>query len=107
MHAYRTRIQLRMRALGGGNAGKLHVQHTKSLTFAPPPPRYASLSSRRRRGGGRFYKKFRIADMDRIRAPVDQDSISLAHSNNTLVITYAKPPYILEIEARLSVSFAC
>ena len=35
----------------------------------------------------RFYKKFRIADLDRVGIPVEASRISLAHANNTLILS--------------------
>ena len=35
----------------------------------------------------RFYKKFRIADLDRTGIPLEAARISLAHANNTLIIS--------------------
>ena len=34
----------------------------------------------------RYYKKFTVPDMDRAQLPLDQDAISIAHANNTLII---------------------
>lgn len=46
----------------------------------------------------KYYKKFTVPDMDRAQLPLDQDAISIAHANNTLIIQYKKPQAILEME---------
>ncbi|XP_031552858.1 protein DPCD-like [Actinia tenebrosa] len=46
----------------------------------------------------KYYKKFSIPDMERAKLPLEQKSLSFAHANNTLIITYQKPPLILEQE---------
>lgn len=46
----------------------------------------------------KYYKKFQIPDMERAKVDLEQSAISKAHSNNTLIITYKKPPLILEQE---------
>ena len=35
----------------------------------------------------RYYKKFSIPDMERADLLLNQDNISIAHSNNTLIVT--------------------
>ena len=35
----------------------------------------------------RYYKKFRIPDLERCNIPLDQSSLSYAHANNTLIVT--------------------
>ena len=37
--------------------------------------------------GSRYYKKFTIPDMDRLKLPLQQSAINIAHANNTLLIT--------------------
>ncbi|EDO40351.1 predicted protein [Nematostella vectensis] len=54
----------------------------------------------------KYFKKFSIPDMVRAELPLDQSSISLAHANNTLIISYAKPPMILEQEKLIKVELA-
>ncbi|XP_072025890.1 protein DPCD-like [Amphiura filiformis] len=46
----------------------------------------------------KYYKKYTIPDMDRAQLPLEQNAISLAHANNTLIIQYKKPKAILEME---------
>ncbi|XP_022789369.1 protein DPCD-like [Stylophora pistillata] len=46
----------------------------------------------------KYYKKFQIPDMERAKVDLEQSAISKAHANNTLIITYKKPPLILEQE---------
>ena len=35
----------------------------------------------------RYYKKFRIPDMERCQLPLEQKALSVAHANNTLIIS--------------------
>ncbi|XP_022097728.1 protein DPCD-like [Acanthaster planci] len=46
----------------------------------------------------KYYKKFSIPDMDRAGLMLDQSALTLAHANNTLIITYKKPQEILKME---------
>ncbi len=41
----------------------------------------------------RFYKKYRVPDLDRIGVRVEQKFITTAHANNTLIITVCAPPH--------------
>ena len=55
----------------------------------------------------KYFKRITIEDMARARLPLDDASLSWAHENNTLVVTYKKPQQILKLEkdakaARLS-----
>eukprot|EP00040_Diaphanoeca_grandis_P004759 m.30019 g.30019 ORF g.30019 m.30019 type:complete len:201 (+) comp16200_c0_seq2:210-812(+) len=49
----------------------------------------------------KYYKKFEIADMQRVALFLDEAAFSLAHANNTLIITYAKPQAYLDVEKQL------
>ncbi|KAH3705294.1 protein DPCD-like [Dreissena polymorpha] len=53
----------------------------------------------------KYYKKFRIPDMERCNLPLQQASISVAHANNTLIVSYKKPPPILDMEKALQEEF--
>ncbi|KAL8187456.1 UNVERIFIED_CONTAM: hypothetical protein K2H54_049015 [Gekko kuhli] len=49
----------------------------------------------------KYYKKFSIPDLDRFQLPLDCTALSFTHANNTLIITYQKPPEILAAEEEL------
>lgn len=49
----------------------------------------------------KYYKKFSIPDLDRHQLPLDESSLSFAHANCTLIISYQKPKEILVAEAEL------
>ncbi len=51
----------------------------------------------------RFYKKFQVADMDRYNLPLEEKALSMAHANNTLIISYDKPDEVLKVEQLLAV----
>ena len=36
---------------------------------------------------GRYYKRFSIEDMDRMQQELKQEAISIAHANNTLIVS--------------------
>lgn len=46
----------------------------------------------------KYFKRFAIPDLQRLSLDPDPARISLAHANNTLLITYAKPPEVLRHE---------
>lgn len=46
----------------------------------------------------KYFKRFHISDMERAKLNLEQSEISIAHTNNTLIITYQKPSLILEQE---------
>ncbi|XP_071946891.1 protein DPCD-like [Antedon mediterranea] len=46
----------------------------------------------------KYYKKFTIPDIDRLKLPLEQSAISKAHANNTLIISYSKPSEVLKME---------
>jgi len=46
----------------------------------------------------KFFKKLSITDLDRFSLPYLQPSVSFAHANNTLILSYEKPPEILKFE---------
>ncbi|XP_074614532.1 protein DPCD-like isoform X3 [Acropora palmata] len=49
----------------------------------------------------KYFKRFDIPDMERAQLKLDQGAISVAHANNTLIITYQKPALILEQEKQV------
>ncbi|XP_052102341.1 protein DPCD-like isoform X2 [Mytilus californianus] len=49
----------------------------------------------------KYYKKFDIPDMLRAQIPLNQDSISVAHANNTLIVSYKKPKAIIDMEKQI------
>ncbi|KAA6402624.1 MAG: putative Protein DPCD [Streblomastix strix] len=48
----------------------------------------------------KYYKRFRITDMDRMRLPLEQNALTLSHDGNTLYIRYKKPTIIVEKERK-------
>ena len=46
----------------------------------------------------KYYKKYDIPDMVRSGLKLEQSSLSIAHANNTLIITYRKPQVLLDQE---------
>lgn len=50
----------------------------------------------------KYYKRFDIPDMGRVQSLLQQDNISTAHANNTLIITYKKPTEILHMERQIA-----
>ncbi|XP_025093452.1 protein DPCD-like [Pomacea canaliculata] len=53
----------------------------------------------------KYYKRFNIPDMDRLNLDLKSDQLSIAHANNTLVISYHKPQAVLEVERTLQEEF--
>nr|XP_012624812.1 protein DPCD isoform X2 [Microcebus murinus] len=49
----------------------------------------------------KYYKKFSIPDLDRYQLPLDDSSLSFAHANCTLIISYQKPKEVVEAESEL------
>lgn len=49
----------------------------------------------------KYYKKFPIPDLDRCQLPLEDSSLSFAHANCTLIISYHKPKEVLSAEAEL------
>eukprot|EP00051_Salpingoeca_urceolata_P008395 m.105645 g.105645 ORF g.105645 m.105645 type:complete len:128 (-) comp15731_c0_seq3:77-460(-) len=49
----------------------------------------------------KYFKRFSVPDMERLGIELDQDAVSLAHANNTLIISYQKPPAVLALEKQL------
>ncbi|XP_033113405.1 protein DPCD-like [Anneissia japonica] len=49
----------------------------------------------------KYYKRFNIPDLERLKLPLEQSAISHAHANNTLIISYAKPSAVLEMEKKV------
>ncbi|XP_032278849.1 protein DPCD isoform X1 [Phoca vitulina] len=68
------------------------------------PVRKSSVVPRRmnpKARGRRYYKKFSIPDLDRYQLPLDESSLSFAHANCTLIISYQKPKEVLAAESEL------
>ena len=40
----------------------------------------------------RYYKRFSIPDMQRCDLALEQEALTVAHANNTLIITVSQPP---------------
>uniref|UniRef100_A0A8C3X1C1 Protein DPCD n=1 Tax=Catagonus wagneri TaxID=51154 RepID=A0A8C3X1C1_9CETA len=49
----------------------------------------------------KYYKKFSIPDLDRYQLPLEDSSLSFAHANCTLIISYHKPKEVLAAESEL------
>ncbi|XP_074643042.1 protein DPCD-like isoform X2 [Tubulanus polymorphus] len=49
----------------------------------------------------KYYKKIEVPDLRRLNIPLHQQHISVAHANNTLIITYEKPKELLAFEAEV------
>ncbi|KAJ8025394.1 Protein DPCD [Holothuria leucospilota] len=49
----------------------------------------------------KYYKRFSIPDLDRAQLPLEQSAVSFAHANNTLIISYKKPPEIYSLEKEI------
>ncbi|XP_040848206.1 protein DPCD isoform X1 [Ochotona curzoniae] len=49
----------------------------------------------------KYYKKFSIPDLDRHQLPLDEASLSVAHANCTLIISYQKPKEVVAAESEL------
>ncbi|XP_062513606.1 protein DPCD-like [Corticium candelabrum] len=46
----------------------------------------------------KYFKKYDIPDMTRAGLKLEQEALSIAHANNTLIISYKKPQLIVEQE---------
>ncbi|CAF0885037.1 unnamed protein product [Adineta steineri] len=46
----------------------------------------------------KYFKRFSIADLDRLNLPLEESNLAYSHANNTLIITYKKPKAILDFE---------
>ncbi|KAL8580196.1 hypothetical protein ACOMHN_049256 [Nucella lapillus] len=53
----------------------------------------------------KYFKRFSLADLDRMQMELKDENISLAHANNTLIISYKKPAEVLQIERLLQEEF--
>ncbi|XP_048747619.2 protein DPCD-like isoform X2 [Ostrea edulis] len=53
----------------------------------------------------KYFKKISIPDMDRVQFPLQQSALSIAHANNTLIVTYKKPKEILQMEKEIQEEF--
>jgi len=51
----------------------------------------------------KYFKKIQITDMDRLGLPLLSTSVTFGHANNTLLISYEKPPEILKLEEGLRI----
>ncbi|XP_053978965.1 protein DPCD [Hylaeus anthracinus] len=49
----------------------------------------------------KYFKKIRVPDLERIGLNPEQDRISFIHQYNTLIITYKKPPALLDLEKKV------
>jgi len=46
----------------------------------------------------KYFKRFSIADLDRLNLPLEENHLSYTHANNTLIINYKKPRPVLDFE---------
>ncbi|KAK7109088.1 protein DPCD-like [Littorina saxatilis] len=53
----------------------------------------------------KYYKRFDVPDLDRMQLELRQDQISIAHANNTLIVSYQKPREVLDMEKQLQDEF--
>lgn len=51
----------------------------------------------------RYYKKFSIPDMQRCCLQLEQDAVTVAHANNTLIITVSQPAWTVCCTAHFKV----
>ncbi|KAI4498742.1 hypothetical protein M0802_006209 [Mischocyttarus mexicanus] len=49
----------------------------------------------------KYFKKLKVPDLERINLKPEQDRITYTHQYNTLIITYKKPPALLETEKQI------
>nr|XP_012146236.1 PREDICTED: protein DPCD isoform X1 [Megachile rotundata]XP_012146237.1 PREDICTED: protein DPCD isoform X1 [Megachile rotundata]XP_012146238.1 PREDICTED: protein DPCD isoform X1 [Megachile rotundata]XP_012146239.1 PREDICTED: protein DPCD isoform X1 [Megachile rotundata] len=49
----------------------------------------------------KYFKKLRVPDLERVGLKPEQERISFTHQHNTLIITYKKPPALLELEKKV------
>ncbi|CAF2166005.1 unnamed protein product [Rotaria magnacalcarata] len=49
----------------------------------------------------KYFKRFSIADLDRLNLPLEETNLSYSHANNTLIICYKKPKAILDFEKQV------
>ncbi|CAF4932568.1 unnamed protein product [Rotaria sp. Silwood1] len=49
----------------------------------------------------KYFKRFSIADLDRLNLPLEENNLSYSHANNTLIISYKKPKAILDLEKQV------
>ncbi|KYQ48263.1 Protein DPCD [Trachymyrmex zeteki] len=49
----------------------------------------------------KYFKKIKIPDLERIGLKPEQERISFRHQYNTLIITYKKPPQLLDVEKKI------
>ncbi|MEW5317608.1 MAG: hypothetical protein WDW38_008892 [Sanguina aurantia] len=46
----------------------------------------------------KYFKKFEIPELDSLRLPLEEASLSWHHANNTLILSYAKPVQVIAAE---------
>ncbi|KAK0159811.1 hypothetical protein PV327_010884 [Microctonus hyperodae] len=49
----------------------------------------------------KYYKKLSIPDLDRCGVKIEQERINFTHQHNTLIITYKKPPALIDLENKI------
>uniref|UniRef100_A0ABD2VUR2 Protein DPCD n=1 Tax=Trichogramma kaykai TaxID=54128 RepID=A0ABD2VUR2_9HYME len=49
----------------------------------------------------KYYKKLTVPDLERVGLRPEQDRLSFKHQYNTLIITYKKPPKLIELEKKI------
>lgn len=51
----------------------------------------------------KYFKRINVPDLKRAHLPTEQQAIKWYHANNTLVISYVKPPQIVALERKEAV----
>lgn len=49
----------------------------------------------------KYFKKIKVPDLERIGLKPEQDRITFGHQYNTLIITYKKPPALLDLDKKI------
>lgn len=49
----------------------------------------------------KYFTKLKVPDLERINMKPEQDRITYTHQYNTLIITYKKPPALLDLEKQI------
>jgi hypothetical protein len=48
----------------------------------------------------KYFKRFEVPEMDRLKLPLNEGALTWYHGNNTLVVSYAKPGVVMQAEAK-------
>uniref|UniRef100_A0A8C5R4H5 Protein DPCD n=1 Tax=Leptobrachium leishanense TaxID=445787 RepID=A0A8C5R4H5_9ANUR len=104
-------VSLQMDFLTESNSNPVFIRKDTKTSFQwrirnlPYPKEVYSLSvdqTKRccivRTSNKKYYKTFSVPDLDRCNIELNEDALSFAHANNTLIVTYQKPKEILSLE---------